>query len=171
MRIWFIPVAIATLAGTARSQTDRLQVGAHVRLSAPSITAERVVGRIAYRTADTLVIQSTGSAPAQYVVPVAAIRAAEVGRRERLIPALLGGVIGGAIGYPLYDPVIRNITIAGGSTKYRREVALGTCATTAVLGATIGLFVGQERWDRLRVGPGVTSTGGRGPAVAMRIAF
>lgn len=172
MRHWFIPVAIATLAGTASAQTDRLQVGAHVRLSAPSITEQRVVGRITYRSGDTLVIQSTGTALAQYIVPVTAIRAAEVGRRERLKPALIGAVIGGAIGFPLYDPFLTNINVAGSTLTYSNEAAIGTCAAAALLGATIGAFVGNERWDRLRVEPIVVSTEGRRrAALAVRVPF
>jgi hypothetical protein len=172
MRHWLIPVAIAALAGTASAQTDRLQVGAHVRLSAPSITEQRVVGHIAYRSADTLVIRSTGTAPAQYVVPITAIRVAEVGRRERLKPALIGAAIGGAIGLPLYDPILTNISVAGGSLTYSNEAAIGSCAAAAVLGATIGAFVGNERWDRLRVEPIVVSTEGRRrAALAVRVPF
>lgn len=172
MRYWIIPVAFATLPGTASGQTDRLRVGGRVRLSVPSVSPAPVVGHITSRSADSLFLRTSGIAPVQYAVPLREIQAAAVSRHERLVPGLIGGVIGGAVCYPLYNNVIRHVSIAGGSTKYRSEVAKGTCAATAVVGAGIGALVGRERWERIQLQPGVVVTGGdRAAQLVIRVRF
>jgi hypothetical protein len=172
MRHWVSLVVLAAFARTAGGQTDRLGVGARVRLSVPNISQERLVGRIERRNADTLVVSASRAGPSPYVVPLSEIRKAEVSLgHQRLIPALVGAGIGGAIGYPLYDGIIRHVSIAGGSTKYRHEVAVGTCATLAVFGAGIGALVGHERWEKLHVAPAIQGTRAGDAWVVIRMAF
>jgi hypothetical protein len=168
-RWWLVPVAIATVAHAAVGQTDRLRRGAHVRLHAPAVADTIFTGWVQSRHADTIVVRTSGPRTPEYVVLLSTVRSVEVARKERMRPALIGGAIGAALGYPAYRYFFNCIDILndpnGGCHKIRGSGVAASIAGLAVLGAGTGALVGMERWERIPLQPVVVWTGGRPQSV------
>ena len=149
-RWWLIPVAIATLAQTATGQTERLRRGAHVRLHAPTVADTFFTAWVQSRHGDTIVVRTAGPGTPEYVVLLSTAWSVEVARKERMRPALIGGAIGAALGYPTYRYVFNCIDITsnpnGGCHKIRSSGVAGSIAGLAVFGAGAGALVGIAWW-------------------------
>ena len=166
MRSWcLIPVAIATLAQPATGQMDRLRRGAHVRLHAPAVADTIFTAWVQSRHADTIVVRISGPRTPEYVVPLATVWSVEVARKERMRPALIGGAIGAALGYPAYRYIFNCVDISNnpnaGCHKIQGSGVAGSIAGLAVLGAGTGALIGMDRWERIPLQPVVVWTGGR----------
>ncbi|HEX2078257.1 MAG TPA: hypothetical protein VHG08_11130 [Longimicrobium sp.] len=163
-----IVLAGALLAAPAGAQNAvDLRPEQRVRIVAPAAgITQPTVGTVVEMRGDTALLQMTAS---QVAVPVADITSIEWSRgTSRLGGALIGGVIGGGVGY----------VAAGARTEVarsnRRELGSDTRLLFAGAGAAAGVFlgslIGEERWRRVPVYAGA-APGGSGGELALRLRF
>jgi len=140
--------ALALLAAPATAQQQPRQlVGQRVRITAPNITREKVVGNVtAFDTAQLVVHDSLSGV--DHAFPLHSIQFMEISRgntrggsagsRAGLLAFTLGGLgaIVGALAHP-FDSVESSAAIGGG----------GGAALGALLGAAWGASTPHERWE------------------------
>ena len=140
-------VAIAPLAG---AQVVDLPPGAHVRIEAPTVAARRFEATVLARMDDTLAVQLEDRPPLR--IWMARIRALEVGSPSRLVGAYRGAGFGLPVGMGVAYYGIAHATCTLGSCSRIRPATVTTLVFGAI-GATIGAFVGGERWNLLDLTP------------------
>lgn len=153
-----ICLALTAVAPVALAQSNELQPGARVRVTAPGIVANRYVGTVLSHRGDTLQLGGQNAAPV--LVPLDRVTSLELSRgKSRLSGAGRGVVWGVPIGLALglatansledcTDFGCRDVS-SGERSAYVVASALGG----GIWGAGIGALVGRERWERFDVGP------------------
>ena len=153
-----ICLALTAVAPATAAQSNELQPGARVRVSAPGIVAGRYVGTVLTRNGDTLQLGGPSSAPV--TVPMGRITSLEISRgKSRLSGAgrgvLWGVPIGLAFGLATANS-LEHCTDFGcrdASSGERGAYVLASMLAGGVWGAGIGALVGRERWERFDVAP------------------
>ncbi|SRR6266566_692982 len=153
------------------AQGDSVAPGDRVRLVAPPVSQERLIGTVLSRRADTLVLHVPDAA-AQVAVPLAAIERLEVSR-GRHGHAFAGFAVGFLVGAAAEGVAYANCQ---GLLCPHRDGA-GLAVTTGLLlglpGLVIGALIRSEDWERvplprLSVGAG---PGRRGVTVGLAVRF
>jgi hypothetical protein len=163
MRSIWMGVAAGLVAATmAQAQQAELDVGARVRVFAPSLAAKGLEGTVAHN-GDTLVLVVSG---ARVRIPATVVQRLELSRgRSGADGARRGVVWGAAFGAVLGAISTEEARYAlGGScvdseyecdgtpTAGQRVTYVGTMIIGgAVWGALIGAIVGRERWDAIPI--------------------
>ena len=149
--------ALIALAPVAQAQSNELQPGARIRVSAPGIVAGRYVGTILSKNGDTLQLGGPNTAPVN--VPVSRITSLEISRgKSRLHGAgrgvlwgtPIGLLIGAASANSLND--CTDFGCSDASSDEQGAYILGSTLGGALWGAGIGALVGRERWEHFDVG-------------------
>jgi len=149
--------ALTATAPVSVAQSNELQPGARVRVSAPGILAGHYVGTILSRSRDTLQLGGPNAAPVS--VPVNRITSLEVSRgksrlhgagRGVLWGAPIGLVVGLASANSLED--CTDFGCGDASSGEREAYVLASTLGGALWGAGIGALVGRERWEHFAVG-------------------
>jgi hypothetical protein len=164
-------LATCVLSSTLlRAQTDELQPGVRVRITAPGIVAGRYVGTVLSRSGDTVMVGSPTAQP--LAIPSSRIVSLEIRRgKSRGDGALRGIKWGIPIGLALGAVTVGFADCTDCSNDAGQ--ALGWIALNgvsgAIWGAGIGALIGRERWERfdlprraaIRVTPGGAMLGMR----------
>ena len=154
-----LPVCLAVISAlpVARAQSNELQPGARVRVSAPGIVANHYVGTVLSRSGDTLQLGGPNAAPVN--VPVNRITSLEISRgKSRLRGAgrgvLWGTPIGLVVGLASANSLedCSDFGCGDASSGERGAYVLASTLGGALWGAGIGAIVGRERWEHFDVG-------------------
>ena len=146
------------VGGTALSQTlSELQPGMRVRIRAPSVFDGRVTGKIASRTAESLVVVAEPGA--EFTVPFAALSELTVSRGISHADGAVKGAIWGVgfgLGVGLMLAAVPQSDAQSGSgaglgpPTAEEGILIGTGSGLAI-GLLLGGLGGSERWERLRL--------------------
>jgi hypothetical protein len=156
-----ICLALTAVAPAARAQSNELQPGARVRVTAPGIVANRYVGTVLARHGDTLELGGPNAAPVR--IPIERIASAEVSRGSSRADGakrgLVWGIPIGLLAGALSDASRKSIPSScyGDAACEPDEPSTATqlligAAAGAAWGAGIGALVGRERWDHFDIG-------------------
>lgn len=164
----------------AAAQTE-VRPGAKIRIDAPGIVADHLVGTVLTRTADTLVVGGPEVAPIS--ISIARITSLEVSHgKSHSAGAIKGLQWGGGIGFGLGLAFIPLLSCPGstGTSSYCNDAsssdkALFVWVLTAsglFYGSIIGAIAGKEEWDRFDLVPraSLQMRNGR-PALALSFAL
>jgi hypothetical protein len=173
--VWLAAALVVTMSVEALAQDEpTVGVGSRVRVSAPEVAGDELIGTVDTVRNDTLVVLA-GDPSVLWIVPFPSIAKLEVssGKRSHAgrgagIGFLAGLVIGGAIGYASGD---ENCGGSGwGSLCIEKsELAVAAGLGFGLVGIGIGALVGSgfeaERWayvplENIRVGPAPQVTSG-----------
>jgi len=153
-----ICLVLTAVAPVALAQSNELQPGARVRVSAPGIVAGRYVGTVLSWNGDTLQLGGPNVAPV--TVPMSRITSLEVSRgKSRLSGAgrgvLWGTPIGLVIGLASANSLedCTDFGCSDASSGERGAYVLASALGGALWGAGIGALVGRERWEQFDVTP------------------
>jgi len=186
-------LALTTPVNLLAQQEARIAPGDRVRVMAPSISADLLVGTVLEVGADTCLLAIEGHAP-PYSLPFTSIRRLDLSRGTRsntgkgakigaVIGAGLGAVLGGLIATeerlvnPSCDP---DNNLFGCQTEETTDYAVvaafavGLAVVGAGAGALIGAVSKSERWKavplgELRVGPSPVTEDGVALSVSLRL--
>lgn len=147
------------------ADTTFVQTGERVRVRAPRVSSDRLIGNLTSLGADTLVLATERGGA---IIPIATSDLAEIqvsqGKKSNTILGLTVGAgvgVASAVGLAIWacnadDDGCTAGMVAGGS--------LGVLAVTAGLGAGIGALIKTERWRDARLPPPPAGIGlGVGP--------
>jgi hypothetical protein len=147
------PVLIAV--GDAEAQFDEVVPGTRLRVQAPGVVAERYVGTVLERRADTLFVSNGPGS--RVAVAARTITSLEIDRgRSRGAGAKVGAVWGAGVGTlaGLLSMSARNGSYDGAdaadSISAPAWVTMNAIAY-GLIGAGIGAIVGRRRWERFDV--------------------
>lgn len=130
--------------------------GARVRVRAPSVAADQIVGTLVAVNADTFVLKAEGrSAP--MAIPLALVTRLEVRQRpahhgrSAAIGATIGFLAGGLIGASIVGGIAGGAALGGVQVeeKYIIAASLGGGAFFAGIGGVVGGLMGGETWVRV----------------------
>ncbi len=177
-------IALAAAADLAAQQDTLVVPGARVRVTAPTVAENHLVGTVAAVDADTLVL-GVNHGTSSLAIPFASMTSLEVSRGKKskaglgaIIGAPIGLVAGALIGYaasggggtfPLGEGLER---LEEGGDAMAAGALLGGL-TGGLIGALIGSSIKVDRWetvplDRIRVS--LTTRGG-GLEVSAKFVF
>ncbi len=172
-------LCVGASVGVAQQRDYQLEAGARVRLTSPKLPARDRIVRIVAAGGDTISFRSERDSMVR-TLPLTDIDAVEVslGQRRQVargagLGVLVGGALGGVVGYATYTPC-EGFCILGPSSRGESAVfgALGGGVLGLVVGTTIGVVRKTEKWQRVqsttRVGLVPTRGGG---AVSFSHAF
>lgn len=158
--------AVATSACAANTHLGRVDLGTRVRISAPDVSSDRLVGEVASLGPDTVAVRLDESLALQ-LVPLVSVERIELSRgfmRGSPVLVLAGAAIGTGVGVAVVVDVLSedcDPNAPFGELCGLNTLAWLTIPTFGSLGAFAGWLVGQpftsERWrqvplDQLRVG-------------------
>jgi hypothetical protein len=153
-----ICLALTATAPVALAQSNELQPGARVRVTAPGIVAGRYVGTVLSRSGDTLQLGGPNAAPV--TLPMNRITSLEISRgKSRLRGAGRGVLWGAPIGLVIGLATENSLESCGdfgcsdASSTERGAYVVASVIGGAAWGAGIGALVGRERWERFEVSP------------------
>lgn len=132
------------LAGQAAVRVVGFEPGTRVRVSAPGILEGRYQGPVLGMRGDTLLLPVENR---DVGVPLPTITRLEISRgRDRMVGALIGGVVGvavlGGTGLVVDRTSCTDYCFAG----------IAGAVVGAPAGALVGALIGRERWERLWLG-------------------
>ena len=178
------PIAIASItsalmlliASAARAQSDELQPGVRVRVTAPGVIANVLEVTVLARTGDSIRVGAPGLAPT--TMAISRITSLEISRgSSRMAGAIVGmewgvGIVGGM------GAVIAAVaTCPAGSTRCvppttseRVAFAATMAASGAIWGGGIGAIVGRETWAQFAL-PGRASLRASSAGVGLAFGF
>jgi hypothetical protein len=143
-------------AAAAAQAFPQLQPGTRVRIRAPNLVDGLLTGKIASRSADSVVV--AGEAGEEFTVPFAAMSELNVSRgvshaRGGLTGAIWGAGIGLGFGLVFAVPNSQHGSQSNyglGPPTAAEGVLLGV-GGGAVIGFSLGALGGSEQWERLRI--------------------
>jgi uncharacterized protein YcfJ len=146
LRSLFALVAILATAPTARAQYAApgwMSTGSRIRVTAPSLSTDPIVGRLLLYTTDSLLL-AAGDGEVRMRVPMSLVRTVEVSEgRDRLDWAVKGAGIG----------LVAGILIGGAAFAHSEANSLASVAggiaggvIGAPLGGVVGALAAPERW-------------------------
>jgi hypothetical protein len=165
LQLW-IPALLASPSADLLAQAAPPPIGARVRVTAPPLSRDPIVGRLVRVEHDTLWID-TGSGRPVTAIPGAASLRLEQSRGRRSY-ALVGGLIGAGVGAGLtllfLDGFCGGDNLCDGDEEVRAALVFGVPAAAA--GTLVGALIHRERWE---VVPVVMAPDRRAPAFGLRL--
>jgi hypothetical protein len=169
---------VAALVLTAQAdlfaqQEPQVAPGDRVRVTAPTIDRDPLVGTLVSMGPDTCVLEVEGRAE-PLALPLAPVTRLEVSRGQKshtLWGAGIGLVAGGAAGAAIGSASSRGDEYSGLVTL---AYAAGGAWLGLLFGTAIGAVIRTERWELVDLQPvrvGLTPHGRRGLAVSVSVAF
>jgi hypothetical protein len=154
LRTLALRLAPALLAfNAAQAQFDEVLPGTRVRVQAPGVVAERYVGTVLERRADTLFV--TNAPGSRVAVSTRTITSLEIDRgRSRGAGAKVGAIWGAGAGIlgGLLTMSQRNNDYEGEADSISAPAWIAASTVGyALVGAGIGAIVGRRRWERFDV--------------------
>ncbi len=157
----------AALQVVAQEQPAGLKRGHKVRVYAPSISGERIVGEVGQLTDEIVEILPSGQSHARHRVPLAEVERLEISRGSWSIPLglVIGSMAGAVASLPLAKQCGEDVPSMGYSAgECAIMVPVGFGLAGGALGAGIGWLIGADNWeaipfDQLRVQPVATPDG------------
>ncbi len=149
-----VSLLLAPLDGLSAQQPPPIEPDSRIRVTAPNVGADKVVGTFLGAAGDTLRVQTESQAP--LAIPFAFVTRLDVSRgkksrvvRGAVLVGVIGAVVGGAVG--LVTPQFACETPSGCPVDWGEAgklAALGGVIGAAV-GGGIGALTKTDRWEKV----------------------
>ncbi len=165
----------APLSGSAGQAIPPVAPGTRVRITAPSLGADKLIGTVVPSPADTLMVRPADRMTA-VAIPLASMTRLEVrnGQKSHLLLGAAIGFVAGATSLGIGSAVVCNREDSDCSKYHTVTFTVLGGLSGGAAGALMGSLIQTDRWDRVpleRLRVGLAPRRGGGIRIGMAIGF